>query len=87
MTNEHTESLEILKQDLNQACQLSQKMAKPNSQFILVCGASFYAAGYILLIEDYHDYSITTTEKLYASGALLTHLISQNQLKHSIYVR
>ena len=87
ITNEHMESIDILKQDLHQACQLSLKMAKPNSQFILVCDASFYAAGYILLIEDYHDHSNTPTEKSYAPVAFGSHLFSPNQLKHSIYVK
>ena len=87
ITKEHTNSIEILKRDLNQACQLSLKMAKPNCVFILVCDASFYAAGYILLIEDYHDHSNQPTEKSYAPVAFGSHLFSPNQLKHSIYVK
>ena len=87
ITNEHTNSIEILKRDLNQACQLSLKMAKPNCQFILECDASFYAAGYILLTEDYHDHSNQPTEKSYAPVAFGSHLFSPSQLKHSMYVK
>ena len=75
ITNEHTERIEILKQVLNQGCQLSLKMAKPNSQFILVCDASFYAAGYILPIDDYHDHSNTPKEKLYAAVAFRSRIL------------
>ena len=87
ITSEHTENIEILKQYLNEACQLSLKTAKPNSQFFLICDASFYAAGSILVIEDYHDYSNKPLEKSYAPVAFGSHFFSSNQLNHSTYVK
>ena len=87
ITNEHKERIEIWKHNLNQACQLWLNMAKPNSQYILVCDASFYAAGCILLIEDYHDHSNTPTENSCAPVGFSSHLFSPNQLQHSIYVK
>ena len=57
ITDEHKTILSTLKNDLAKACGLSLKMAKPNCQFVIVSDASFYAAGFILLIEDYHEQS------------------------------
>ena len=62
-------------------------MAKPGCQFIIVSDASYYAAGYILLIEDYHDQSLNPNEKTYAPVAFGSHLFSPAHLKHSIFVK
>ena len=64
--NEHENSLQVLKDDLVKACNLSLKNAKPHCQFIIVCDASFYAAGFILLIEQPDD-SSTEKSKTYAT--------------------
>ena len=76
----------MLKDDLEKACSLSLKMAKPNCQFVIMCDASFYAAGFVLLIGDY-SIPNNTTSKSYASVAFGSHLFSPAQLKHSIYVK
>ena len=55
-----------IKADLVKACNLSWNIAKPHCQFIIVCDASFYAAGFILLIEQPHD-SSTEKSKTYAT--------------------
>ena len=60
VTNEHKNSLEILKADSVKACNISLKMAKPHCQSLIVCDPSFYAAGFILLVEETHD---SSTEK------------------------
>ena len=83
-TDEHKISLSTLKNDLAKACELSLKMAEPNCQFVIVSDASFYAAGFILLIEDYHE---NADEKSYAPVAFGSHLFSPAELKFSIYVK
>ena len=87
ITDEHKTSLSTLKNDLAKACELSLKMAKPNCQFVIVSDASFYAAGFILLIEDYHEQSKNADEKSYAPVAFGSHLFSPAELKFSIYVK
>ena len=62
-------------------------MAKPKCQFFDMCDASFYAAGFVLLIEGYSIANNTTSSKSYASVALGCHLFSPAQLKNSIYVK
>ena len=76
-TQEHQNSLEILKNSLKEACNLSLKMAKPECQFIIVSDASYYSAGYILLIEDYHDHSLNPNEKsICTSGIRITFILA-----------
>ena len=62
-------------------------MAKPKCQFFGICDANFYAAGFVLLIENYSIANNTTSSKSYASVAFGCHLFSPAQLKHSIYVK
>ena len=47
---------------------------------------SFYAAGFILLIEDF-SIPNNTTSKSYALVAFGSYLFSPAHLKHSIYVK
>ena len=86
LTSEHHISLEKLKEDLEKACSLSLMMAKSNCQFVIMCDASFYAAGFVFLIEDY-SIPNNTTSKSYAPVAFGSLLFSPAQLKHSIYVK
>ena len=51
-----------------------------------MCDGSFYAAGFVLLIEDY-SIPNNTTSKSYAPVAFGSHLFSPAQLKHTIYVK
>ena len=84
-TQEHQTSLEILKNSLKEACNLSLKMAKRGCQFIIVSDASYYAAGYVLRIEDYHNHSLNPNEKTYAPVAFGSHLFLPAH--HSIFVK
>ena len=53
----------MLKKDLAKACELSLEMAKTNCQFVIVSDTSFYAAAFILLIEDYLQQPNNANEK------------------------
>ena len=58
ITNEHEKNLEILeiwKAHLVKACRLLLDLNKPHCQFFIVCESSFYAKGFLLLIEEPHD--------------------------------
>ena len=46
------------------------KLAQPGCQFIIVCDASFYAAGFILLIEEYLESEEQSRDKTYAPAPL-----------------
>ena len=66
---------------------MSLKLAQPGCQFIIVCDASFYAAGFILLIEDNLESEEPSKDKTYAPVSFGSHLFSPAQLKHSIYAK
>ena len=87
ITNNHHESLATLKNDLIKACSMSLKLAQPGCQFIIVCDASFYAAGFILLIEDNLECEELNKDKTDAPVSFGSHLFSPAQLKHSIYAK
>ena len=62
-------------------------MAKTVCQFVIVSDASYFAAGHILLIEDYHCHSSNKNEKSYDPVAFGSRLFPYNQLKFSTYVK
>ena len=84
--SEHRTSLESLKKDMSNACLLTLKMAKPNCEYV-ICDASFYAAGYVSMIEDYHEHAEDNKIKTYAPVAFGLHLFSPSQLRFIIYVK
>ena len=53
LTEEHHKCIATLQTDLEQACQMALKLPKADAQNVILTDASFYAAGYVLLIEDY----------------------------------
>ena len=80
ITNNHHESLATLKNDLIKACSTSLKLAQPGCQFIFVCDASFYAAGFILLIEDNLEPEELNKDKTYAPVSLAPICFRQRNL-------
>ena len=53
ITERHEKNLEILKNDLVKATSLTLRLAKPGLQYVLLCDASYYGTGFVLMIEDY----------------------------------
>ena len=49
----HSEALAILKTDLVNACKMTLRIPVAGKQYILLTDASFDAAGFVLMIEDY----------------------------------
>ena len=48
-----TKCLATLQKDSEQACKVALKVPKANVQYVILTDVSFYAASYVLLIEDY----------------------------------
>ena len=88
-TEEHKIMLEKLTNDLQTACEMSLKLPKTNKQYVIMTDASFYAAGFVLMIEDYtdkkHDQNAET--KPYAPVSFGSRIFQPNQLKMSIYAK
>ena len=53
LTDEHNNCTDTLRKDLEQACQMALKLLETNAQYAILTDSSFYAAGYVLFIEDY----------------------------------
>ena len=85
-TQEHQNRIKILTNSLKDACNLSLKMANSGCKFIIVINASYYAARYILLIENNHDHSLNTNKITYSPVLFRSPLFSPAHLKHSILV-
>ena len=45
--------LKKLTQDLQSACEMSLRLPMTNRQYVIMADESFYAAGFVLMIEDH----------------------------------
>ena len=84
----HSEALEILKKDLVNACRMTLRIPMAGKQFILLTDASFDAAGFVLMIEDYtiagNDQK---TKKRYAPVAFGSKVFHGSHRKASIFAK
>ena len=79
--------LEKLTNDLRTACDLSLRLPKVDQQYVIMADASFYAAGYVLMIEDYTTNEDNQELKVYAPVSFGSRIFHPNQLKFSIYAK
>ena len=76
-----------MKKDLEQACTLSLRLPKANAQYVTLTDASFYAAGYVLMIEDYITDQSGKTYKTYVPVSFGSKIFTPTYLKLSIYAK
>ena len=53
LTKERLECIDNMRNVLEQACNLSLRHPEANEQYVILTDASFFAAGYVLMIKDY----------------------------------
>ena len=82
----HVKALATLK-DLLKAKTMTLRLAKPGQKYILLCDASYYAAGFVLMVEDYLDENNTKEPKKYAPVSFGSQAFKTPQLKYSIYYK
>ena len=85
ITERHEKNLEILKNDLVKATSLTLRLVKPGLQYVLLCDASYYGTGFVLMIEDY--IKTQNKKKSYAPVAFGSRLFNASQLKFSVYYK
>ena len=85
-TKEHYDSLEKLKADLLAATETTLRLPKPGLKYVLLCDASTYGAGFVLMVEDYLDKS-DKSRKVYAPVSFGSYLFNKSQLKFSTYYK
>ena len=83
-TDEHEEILHTLKTNLKHACQLSLRLPRQNDQYVIMADASFYAAGYVLMIKDYCQIE---NQFQYAPVCFGSRIFPPSFLKLSIYAK
>ena len=76
-----------MKTDLEEACTLSFRLPKANAQYVILTDASFYAAGYVLMIEDYTTDQSGKTYKTYVPVSFGSKIFTPTYLKLSIYAK
>ena len=65
-TQEQIKALETLKKDLLDATEMTLRLPKPDLQYVLLCDASYYGAGFVLMVEDYVKGYKNKEKKIYA---------------------
>ena len=49
----HREIFEELKHELKRICQMTLRLTKVGCQYVILADSSYFAAGFVLMIEDY----------------------------------
>ena len=79
----HYKALETVKKDLFEATEMTLRLPKPNLQYVLLFDASYYGAGFVLMIEDYVTGKQSKEKKVYAPVSFRSQLFTTAQLKFS----
>ena len=53
LQDDHLKSFETIKKDLLQATKTTLRLTKQGQQHTILCDASYYSSGIVLMIEDY----------------------------------
>ena len=86
VTDEHRKMFKILKQDLKMTMERTMRLPLANKQYVIMSDASDFAAGFVLLIEDYTKEQ-STNKKTYAPIAFGSQKFSTAQYKHTIHTK
>ena len=82
----HCIALETVKKDLLEATEMTLRLPKPGLQYVLLCDASYYGSGFVLMVEDYVT-GKQSKEKVYAPVSFGSQLCTTAQLKFSTYYK
>ena len=63
------------------------RFPKPGLQYVILCGASYHGAGYVLLVEDYLNDDKHKPQKTYAPVSFGSKLYNKARLKLSIFCK
>ena len=87
LQDDHLKSFETIKKDLLQATKTTLRLAKPGQQYIILCDASYYSSGFVLMIENYLVEKDRKKKQSYAPVSSGSPLFSTSQLKMSTYCK
>ena len=87
LQDEHLESFDNIKKDLLKATETTLRLAKPGQQYVILCHASYYGSGFVLMIEDYLEQKGGKNKQAYAPVSYGSQLFNASQLKMSTYCK
>ena len=66
LEDEHLKCFENIKKDLLKATETTLRLAKPGQQYVILCDASYYSSGFVLMVEDYLEQKDGKKKQTYA---------------------
>ena len=81
----HYNALETVKKDLLEATEMTLRLPEPGLQYVLLCDASYYGAGFVLMVEDDVTGKRSKEKKVYAPVSFGSQLFTTARLKFSTY--
>ena len=85
--DEHLKSFDNIKEDLLKATETTLSLVKPGQQYVVLCDASYYSSGFVLMIEDYLEQKDGKKKQAYAPVSYGSQLFNASQLKKSTYCK
>ena len=86
LTQIHKDAIFDINENLANAAKMSLRLPLPDKQLVIMCDASEYAAGYVLLIEDYTETNDGPT-KSYAPVAFGSQRFTESQMSLTMYAK
>ena len=83
----HWKAMATMKNDLLKSTTTTLRFAKPGQKYILLYDASYYAADFVLMVEDYLDENKKKETKKYAPVSFGCQAFTIPQLKYSIHYK
>ena len=83
---EHKKNFEILKKDLAKSTETYLRFPKANLQYVIIADASYYGAGFVLMVEDYCN-DEEKEHKILAPVSFGSKVFNPSQLKLSIFAK
>ena len=87
LKDKHLTCFEVLKRNLLQATQAILRLANPGEQYVILCDATYYSCGSVLLIEDYLYRKGGTRKQAFAPVLFGFQFFNTSQLKMSTYCK
>ena len=87
LQDDYLKGFETIKKDLLQATKTTLRLPKPGQQYVILCNASYYSNGYVLMIEDCLVENDGKKKQAYAPVSFGSQLFNTSQLKMSTYCK
>ena len=87
ITEDHHKAFDELKLALEKACTMSLRLPLPDKQYVILADASYYASGFVLMIEDYTKDQKNKDVKVYAPVTFGSRIFTPAQMNLSPFAK